>query len=81
MTQAALSFEVPRPTTATQRVAALFQSKPGEWLSAMDIVKAGGFLSWRTRVSELRRAPYSMQIEWRSEQHGRRKHSFYRWAP
>lgn len=36
------------------RVAKLL-SRRGRWVSALSLMKAGGLLSWRTRVSECRR--------------------------
>ena len=53
----------------TEAVAQVFRARPGEWISAIDLTKAGGLLSWRTRISDLRKPPYSMQIENRTERH------------
>ena len=62
-----------------EAVAQLFRSKPGEWVPAPDLVRVGGMLGWRTRISDLRKPPYSMQIENRTEAHPQYgKLSFYR---
>jgi hypothetical protein len=44
-------------------LAVLFRSHPGEWIPHRELTRIGGFCAWRTRVSELRRPPYSMQID------------------
>lgn len=45
-----------------EALAAFFLAHPGEWLCALDLEFAGR-QAWRTRVSDLRRAPFSMRIE------------------
>jgi hypothetical protein len=49
--------------TRTDRLAALFVARPGEWIDGLELSKAGGADAWRTRLSELRRHPYSMDVE------------------
>ncbi len=46
-----------------EAVAQYFKARPGIWISALDVARVGGLLSSRTRISELRKPPYSMQIE------------------
>ena len=46
-----------------RHLAVLFQNHPGEWIPHRELARVGGFCAWRTRVSELRRPPYSMDIE------------------
>ena len=80
MVQALLDYSPPRPETDCDRIAALFRARPQVWLSAKyDIAPV--CLAWRTRISDLRYQPYAMTIENKTEQHGRTKHSFYRWIP
>ncbi|MEY2873481.1 MAG: hypothetical protein RLZZ373_852 [Pseudomonadota bacterium] len=78
MTQAMLDYTHPRAESDCDRIARMFRQRPGVWISALEFAPI--CLAWRTRISNLRYAPYSMVIEWRSEQHGRTKRSFYRWA-
>ncbi len=65
MTQAALIFTAPEetPTTFNQRLAAYFTARPWEWIDAHVLLAIGGTFAFRTRISELRRAPYYMTIE------------------
>jgi hypothetical protein len=49
--------------TLTDQVAALFRSRPSEWIDMQTLARVGGIGGWRTRVSDLRRAPYDMNIE------------------
>jgi hypothetical protein len=52
-----------QPTTRTARLAALFKSKPNVWLEGVEELAAvAGKYAWRTRLSELRRAPFHMNI-------------------
>lgn len=51
MTQTLFAFE---PLSLTDRIAAVFEGRPGEWIDAHDLLKVGGFAGWRTRISELR---------------------------
>jgi hypothetical protein len=44
------------------QLARYFQARPGEWIDGRQLEVAGRY-AWRTRVSDLRRAPYSMTIE------------------
>lgn len=38
----------------TDRVVALFISRPNRWIDAHEIAKAGGFAGWRSRISDAR---------------------------
>lgn len=49
--------------TRAERLADYFQRRPGQWLSAFDLADVGGLLSFRTRVSELRRPPFNLDVE------------------
>ena len=78
MTQATLAFA---PETATDRVARLFQSRPGQDVSALELAKVGGYLAWRTEVSRARKQ-YHMTITPRLVRvNGKVIESFYRWIP
>ena len=50
-------------TTHVQRLAAYFLLRPNQWVSALELVEIGGRLSWRTRLSDLRKPPFGMVIE------------------
>jgi hypothetical protein len=79
MGQALLDYSAP-PQTALGRVEALFRSRPGSWISALEIATVGGWLSSRTRISECR-TQLGMRIENKTEMVNGTKHSFYRWIP
>ncbi len=49
--------------TYVERVAELFRSRPNERVDTFTLEQAGGRRAWRTRVADLRRAPYFMDIE------------------
>lgn len=66
--------------TCVEAVKALLESRKGEWVSALDLAHVGGYLSWRTRVSDARRE-HHMTIENRTEMVSGKRHSFYRWIP
>lgn len=51
-----------KPVSLCDRLAEFFKTHPGEWLGARELEFAGR-QAWRTRVSELRKAPYFMRIE------------------
>ena len=45
------------------KLAALFRAHPGRRFTWRELAAVGGGAGWRTRVSQLRRAPWRMQIE------------------
>lgn len=45
------------------RLAAFFHSRPNEWIDGRELAHVAGSYAWRTRVSELRHAPYVMELE------------------
>lgn len=45
------------------KLAEYFKARPGQWIDARDLLNVAGFGGWRTRISELRHAPYFMTIE------------------
>jgi hypothetical protein len=49
--------------TLVNRLAAYFVSRPGVWLDGRRLAQIAGNYAWRTRVSDLRRAPFLMTIE------------------
>src|SRR5262245_29803606 len=51
------------PHTRAELLAHLFRHRAGQWLDGRLIAKAGGAYAWRTRISDLRRAPFFMRIE------------------
>ncbi len=46
----------------TDRVAALFKSRPDTWIDAIELERVGGRFAWRSRVSDCR-LRYGMTIE------------------
>jgi hypothetical protein len=53
-----------RPTTPlVERLAALFQANPGCWIDGRELARVAGYAAWRTRISDLRRPPFSLVIE------------------
>lgn len=54
----------PTPTTTmAARVARYFRERPGQWVAGRTIATFAGMYAWRTRISDIRRAPYFMQIQ------------------
>lgn len=71
MTQPALDFTAPARLSLNARLASYFRARSGEWINARELLTVAGFAAWRTRLSELRRAPYLMTIENRTRRlHG-----------
>jgi hypothetical protein len=54
---------VPSGNTRCARLAAFLRSRPGVWLDGRELATVGGAYGWRTRISDLRRPPYNMNIE------------------
>ena len=65
----------------TEKLAGHFALRPGVWVNGYDLMRIGGSFAFRTRISELRRAPWSMAIENRVERHPGRTETFYRYVP
>lgn len=70
----------------TARLAMFLRAHPYEWIDARRLAKVAGFAGWRTRVSDLRREPWSMRVEnkWETvtEYDGSRyRVSWYRYVP
>jgi hypothetical protein len=73
-------------TAACIQLAVYFLARPNQDIPAPDLVPLGGLCSWRTRISDLRKAPYHLDI--RNETRTARradgsayKASFYRYIP
>lgn len=45
-----------------ERLARFFRAHPNEFVDGRRLASIAGYAAWRTRVSELRRAPYFMAI-------------------
>jgi hypothetical protein len=70
----------------SESLAAFFRAHPLAWVSGLSLAKIAGAYAWRTRVSDLRSAPFNMTIENRqrhvTEPDGRRYIvSEYRFVP
>jgi hypothetical protein len=46
-----------------ERLASLFKRCPRQWFDGRELAIVAGAYAWRTRVSELRRAPFLMNVE------------------
>ena len=49
--------------TLNARLAAYFKARPNVWIDAHELLAIAGFGGWRTRISNLRFRPWSMQID------------------
>lgn len=49
--------------TRVDNLAVFFRAHPCEWIDGRELGRIGGTYAWRSRVSDLRRAPWSMTIE------------------
>jgi predicted transcriptional regulator len=68
--------------TYRDAVAALFKSRPGEWIDGMELARYGGIYGWRTRVSEARRdLAMTIENDVRQVPGSKRKVSLYRYVP
>ncbi len=69
MTQAQLPLESPRThgVTLCDRLARYFQARPNAWIDGRELGTVAGGYAWRTRCSDLRKAPYHMRIENRKQ--------------
>lgn len=61
--------------------AAYFRARPNTWISALELMQQRACLSFRTRISDLRYAPYLMTIENRQKTVRGTRHSWYRYIP
>lgn len=52
-----------KKVTLCDQLAAYFRQHEGEWVDGRDLSRVGGYAAYRTRISELRHAPYFMQIK------------------
>lgn len=48
------------------RTARLFRAHRRQWVSALDLMRVGGWCSWRTRISECRTL-FGMRIEHKTD--------------
>lgn len=72
--------------TLCDRLAKRFRACPNIWLDARGLLEIGGFGGWRTRISDLRKPPYSMAIDNKVRttvlaDGARITHSYYRFVP
>lgn len=52
-----------RGSTLTTKLAAFFALRPNVWIDGRELATIAGSYAWRTRVSDLRRPPFNLQIE------------------
>jgi hypothetical protein len=76
--------EASRRQTHVDAVAHLFQARPFQWVSALELEQVGGRFAWRTRVSDAR-LHFGMTIENRQRTertpYGTTRISEYRYVP
>ena len=53
----------PNSNSLTGRLASFFREHPNCWIDGREIALIAGAYGWRSRVSDLRRAPFWLQIE------------------
>jgi hypothetical protein len=82
MTRAAVmtAAEAERRASRTDGVEALFRARPGEWIRATELMDVGGWLAWRTRVSDARKR-FVRAGEGTIEWNGNVQASAYRYVP
>jgi len=49
--------------TRVGRLAAFFRERPNRWIDGRMLAPIAGSYGWRSRVSDLRRAPFFMTVE------------------
>ena len=54
---------VKKQDTRAGRLAAFFRERPGCWVDGRALAPIAGSYAWRTRISDLRRAPFVMTTE------------------
>ena len=72
-------FDVPAPIAGSSlcaKLARYFEAREGQWVDARELLPIAGFAGWRTRISNLRKAPYRMVITNRT----RRVHGHKAWC-
>jgi hypothetical protein len=72
--------EAERRGSLADRVEALFKARPSEWIAVPDLMSAGGFCAWRTRVADARRR-VQREGEGTIEWNGDVRDSRYRFLP
>jgi hypothetical protein len=53
----------PRPNSKADQLAHFFREHPNEWIDGKVLASLAGGYAWRTRVSDVRRPPFSLTIE------------------
>jgi hypothetical protein len=54
---------VGKERTRAARLADYFRERPGCWIDGRELGPIAGTYAWRTRISDLRRAPFYMQVD------------------
>jgi hypothetical protein len=71
--------------TLAHRFAEYFRDRPNRWVDGRALAEIAGAYAWRTRVSDLRRPPFRMEIQNRrrtiATTDGRITISEYRFVP
>lgn len=75
-----MKTELARRQSLTDRLEALFRSRPGDWLSMAELAAVGGLGGWRTRCSDLR-LRRAMHIEHNGKNGSASRHRFLPQAP
>lgn len=57
-------FDVPaKATSLCMKLAMHFEQHPGEWIDGRVLATIAGTYGWRSRVSNIRKPPFRMEIE------------------
>jgi hypothetical protein len=54
---------MPHRISRAERLANFFRRSPGRWFDGRELATVAGCYGWRSRVSDVRRAPFLMTIE------------------
>lgn len=71
----------PAPRSLVETLAAYFRARPRQWIDGLALAQVAGSYAWRSRLSELRRPPFTMTIENRQYKRDRFTVSEYRFVP
>lgn len=81
MVQASLPLATPSKLSLVEKLAQHFRANPYAWIDGMTLATIAGSYAWRSRCSELRRAPFNLAIENRQRKVNGVTRSEYRYLP
>lgn len=74
-------MDAPPKLSLADKLAAYFKSRPGQWIDGKQLATVAGGYAWRSRCADIRKAPYSMQIDNRQFKRNGYKVSEYKFVP